>query len=341
MNEQTNDRMRLSTLELLSPPVPRQNKAEEQVLKLFRKRECEAALRLLGNQGSLFLSVIMALNPLIGKWDDSESNWRKWRISTNVQRQIQESFVSSRSWPLSGSISGKPRSSSQFQDRVSDSFCRSSQNTLTSQVSGLSSIEKQQQDVDSKLTRGPVSHSVKKNKEERFSYPHNSNDQPKDSKVRRAEHDFDWTHVEVRTAARRDARLLGLNQVQPSSKSSFATLPCILKDGLFGPELKPVAGKVQRLPYFDTLSIKVLNSPNYPSISRSLRMCASVGDSGNITPQSEGIHGSLGTDGGSPAIPNALSAADRLTVCKLTRQRRIVRSHTNTAHRCSGLGRAL
>ncbi len=48
LNLATSDHVRLATLELLSPPVPRQNKADERLIKLVREREWKDALEILG-----------------------------------------------------------------------------------------------------------------------------------------------------------------------------------------------------------------------------------------------------------------------------------------------------
>ena len=44
----TSDHVRLATLELQSPPVPRRNKNEERVLRLIREKDWTPALESLG-----------------------------------------------------------------------------------------------------------------------------------------------------------------------------------------------------------------------------------------------------------------------------------------------------
>ena len=278
----TSDHVRLATLELQSPPVPRRNKNEERVLRLIREKDWTPALESLGETKVQFVgdaSFPCNLKYIAEGADDSESNWKKWRILTVEQRQKSGSYLSSQTWPLHGSISPFSRSRSQCQSQESTFLQNSTQEILNISMASGSSLPEgghiSPNNDSGLLERSSISTRRPGKTHQRFAYPHQSEEELKESRIRRAEHNDEWTHVQVKTIARRDVRLISPNEEERSrSKSSFATLPYIDRDGVFGPPLKPTAASSLRC--FDTLSIKMLNSPNYPAIARSLRMFASA-----------------------------------------------------------------
>jgi hypothetical protein len=235
---------------------------------------------------------------------DPKIKWRRWRISAVEQRQRQHSFASSRTWPLHGSI--RPYGTQMDDQSAVDEYTSANRDpmVLSYEISDISRNSLNSLKLDNSVAGNNSNLQRDRAVPERFPYPHKSEAERGVSRIRKAEHPDDWRDIEIQTAAHRDRRLISPNEEKRSrSKSSFATLPNIARDGLFGPPLKHIAARMQRLPCFDTLSVKVLNSPDYPAISRSLRMSSSAAVSGSSTP-SDGLS-SCARSTGMPCDPHS------------------------------------